>query len=377
MKEQLRHIATDAGCVGFGVATAAEFADVAATLRERDAAGLSGRRRFTYKNPEQAADVRSSFPWARSIIALSWAYLPDAGSPGPAKGGAGRVARFATTDHYEGLRAAAAQVQAVLIDAGHHAEILIDNDRLVDRAAAVRAGIVWWGKSTMALDPRHGPWLLLGSIVTDADFEPDVPMVRDCGTCDDCIPACPTGAIIAPGVLDANRCLAHWLQTAGVFPLELRVPLGDRVYGCDDCLDACPPGHKQLGTQLPIRGRVDLLELLAADDDTLLERFGHFYLPGRRPRILRRNAILALGNSWHGKAGEDARSAAVVVLAGYLAASEETLRLHAAWALGRIGGDDARRHLEGRRRYEQAPGVLVEIDQALEVYASPRGNDGR
>jgi epoxyqueuosine reductase len=377
MKEHLRHIATDAGCAGFGVTTAAEFAEVAATLRERDDAGLSGRRRFTYKNPEQAADVRRSFPWARSIIALSWAYLPEAGSPGSARRGEGRIARFASADHYEGLRAAATQVQTVLADSGHHAEVLVDNDRLVDRAAAVRAGIVWWGKSTMALDPRHGPWLLLGSIVTDAKLECDAPMVRDCGTCDACIPACPTGAIIAPGVLDANRCLAHWLQTAGVFPRELRIPLGDRVYGCDDCLDACPPGHKQLEMPLEIRGRIDLLELLAADDDTLLKRFDHFYLPGRRPRILRRNAILALGNSWHAGADSAGKSAAVAVLAGYLAGSEETLRLHAAWALGRIGGDDAGRHLEKRRLHEQAPGVLIEIDQALEVYASPRGNDGR
>lgn len=363
----MRRVAIAAGCAGFGVTEAFEFGGVADLLRGRDEAGLSGRRRFTYKDPERAGDVRRSFPWARSVVALSWPYLPEAGTPGPGSPGTGRVARFATEDHYEGLRRAAAGVAGVLGDAGHRAEVLIDDDRLVDRAAAVRAGIGWWGKSTMVLDPRHGPWLLLGSVVTDAAMHPDAPMRRDCGTCDACLPACPTRAIVAPGVLDASRCLAHWLQTAGVFPKNLRVPLGDRIYGCDDCLDACPPGHKELGATLPLRGRVDLLDLLAADDATLLERFRHFYLPGRRPRILRRNAIIALGNSRRGPAPGSA--AAVATLAGYLDDSDEILRLHAAWALGRIGGDSARRHLEARRTQETVQAVIEEIDSALEVYA--------
>ena len=267
MKETLREVAAAAGCAGFGVTTAAEFEGVAATLHERNKNGFSGRRRFTFKDPDRAANVKESFPWAESIVVISWSYLPEGGSPGPAAAGTGRIARFATVDHYEGLRQAANRIKDELTSAGFAAETLIDDDRLVDRAAAVRAGLAWWGKNTMALDPRHGPWLLLGSVVTDADLAPDTPMGRDCGTCDACIPACPTGAIVAPGVLDASRCLAHWLQTAGVFPLELRVALGDRVYGCDDCLDACPPGHKQLrGVPVPV-GRVDLLELLAADDD--------------------------------------------------------------------------------------------------------------
>lgn len=384
MKEELRRIASDAGCAGFGVTTADEFAGVAATLSERDRAGLSGRRRFTYKNPERASDVRRSFPWARSIIALSWAYLPAGGSPGAAEPGTGRVARFATTDqhtgttdHYTGLRRAADRVRTALLQTGRRAEVLIDDDGLVDRAAAVRAGIAWWGKSTMALDPRNGPWLLLGSIVTDAELEADPPMRRDCGSCDACLPACPTGAIVAPGVLDASRCLAHWLQTAGSFPHPLRVPLSDRVYGCDDCLDACPPGHKQLTPGLPVRGRVDLLGLLAADDEALLARYGHFYLPGRRPRILRRNAILALGNSWHDRPDGPGRRDAIVALAGFLRDGDPILRSHAAWALGRIGGDVAQGYLLDRQEVEDDPDVLREIDQALaRVYPSrERGSD--
>ena len=368
MKQQLRQMAIDLGCAGCGVADASEFPDVAATLRERDEAGLSGRRRFTYKNPERAADVRLSFAWAKTLVVLSWSYLPVAGSPGTGDRGTGRIARFATSNHYEGLRVAANAIREELIAAGFRAAVLVDDDRLVDRAAAVRAGVAWWGKSTMVLDPRHGPWLLLGSVVTDATLPIDQPMQRDCGSCDACIPACPTGAIVAPGVLDASRCLAHWLQTAGVFPTELRIPMGDRIYGCDDCLEACPPGWKRLGTGLEVRGRVDLLEILASSDEALLERYDHFYLPGRRPRILRRNALIALGNSWYGRADEPGGAAAVSVLAGFLDDPEEVLRIHAAWALGRIGGELARTELMSRQHTEAAPAVIREIELAM--YAS-------
>ncbi len=144
------------------------------------------------------------------------------------------------------------------------------------------------------------------------------------------------------------------------------MPLGDRVYGCDDCLDACPPGHKRIEAgSVPVRGRVDLLELLAADDETLLSRYDHFYLPGRRPRILRRNSILALGNSWRGRGDEPQAAPAVATLHRMLCDEAEVLRLHAAWALGRIGGEAARRHLVARLQREPVRDVVVEIERAL------------
>ena len=369
MKERLRQIAMDAGCAGFGVTGSEVFVGVADAISHRNETGFSGRIRFTYKSPELAADVRRSFPWARSLVVISWSYVPEAGSPGPATAGTGRIARFATTDHYTGLRRAAAAIEAEIHESGHRAEVLIDDDRLVDRAAAVRAGVGWWGKSTMVLDPKHGPWLLLGSVATDAQLPGDDPMRRDCGSCDACIPACPTGAIVGPGMLDARRCLAHWLQTAGVFPVELRASLGDRVYGCDDCLDACPPGLKRLSAVDDTGGRIDLLELLAATDTELLERYPHFYIPRRRPRILRRNAILALGNTYAdcGDCPDGDCAEAISVLGRFLSGSDEQLRLHSGWALGRIGGDEAMRLLTKRRDAERVPTVRSEIATALGI----------
>jgi epoxyqueuosine reductase len=352
------------------VTSADAFDDVAETIAARREAGLGGKLRFTYKDPETAADVRLSFPWAQRIVVVSWPYMPEGGNPGPMTPGTGRVARFATEDHYRGLKAALTEIQDALHDEGRRAEIVVDDDRLVDRAAAVRAGVAWWGKSTMVLDPRNGPWLLLGSVITDAELPTTDPMVRDCGTCVACIPACPTGAIVAPGVLDASLCLAHWTQMAGVIPRELREPMADRIYGCDDCLDACPPGIKRLADAPMGVGRVGLVDLLAADDAALREKYDHFYLPRRNPKFLRRNALIALGNTTADAIAADSLGPGeaqeiVAILAGYLGHADEIYRIHAAWAIGRIGGDGAQQLLSHQLKRERNDGVATEIAVCL------------
>lgn len=365
----LRAAASRAGLAAVGFASAEPFGETRRALEERRASGLHGGLPFTYSNPTRACDPRASVPWAASLVVAAHAYLPASGSPGPASPGTGRVARFATADHYAPLRAGLAALTGVLEAAGFRAETRCDDSRLVDRAAAVRAGVGWWGKSTMVLAPGHGPWMLLGSVATDAVLPPATPMARDCGRCDACLPACPTGALVAPGVLDARRCLAALAQSAGVIPREWRPTMGDRIYGCDACLEACPPGRRGLaavGVTGP--GRVGLLDLLAADDETLLRRFGHFYLPGRQPRYLRRNALVALGNA--GGPG------AVECAAGFLGGPDPLLRAHAAWALGRLGSPPARAALAEAGAGEAAPAVVEEIGLALAGGAGPSGGRG-
>jgi len=118
--------------------------------------------------------------------------------------------------------------------------VVADDNALVDREAAYRAGLGWYGKNTNLLLPGKGSWYLLGSVVTDAPLPAGRPMADGCGTCSRCLPACPTGAFIRPGVLDARRCLAWLVQAPGVFPAELRVALADRIYGGDSCQEVCP-----------------------------------------------------------------------------------------------------------------------------------------
>lgn len=347
----------DSGCVGHGFATATPFSEVRERLTEAVASGRSAGLPFTFRQPDVATDLRTSFPWATSLVVAAMPYVPAAGAPGPATAGTARIARFATTDHYQPLREALEAVVGLLVDRGHRGVVLVDDARLVDRAAAVRAGVGWSGSSTLVLVPGAGPWVLLGSVVTDARLTPTEPMRRTCGTCTACLPACPTGAIIVPGMLDARRCLSAVLQSPGPIPAELRAFVGDRLYGCDDCLEACPPGDRLLASAVPGNGRVDVYRLLASDDRSLRATYPHFFVPRHEGRWLRRNALVVLGNT--------GGSAAVGALAGYATHRDPMLRAHAVWALGQIADARARAVLAIVRRTDSDPEVVAEAAAAL------------
>ena len=350
----------EAGLERMGVCSAHPFAATRVEIRSRKDQGLSARLGFTFGDPDTSTDIRRSLPWAERLVVGIRSYLPDAGDPGERVAGRGRVARFAVTDSYQPLRSGLKAVAAELTEAGYRAEVLADDSRLVDRAAAVRAGVGWWGKSTMVLAPGVGPWFLIGSVATDAKLPMSKPMERTCGTCRACLPACPTGALVAPGVLDARLCLAAIAQSPGVIPRDLRIHMEDRIYGCDECLAACPPGTRLLDRSVSPRGSVDLVRLLRSADQELLDAFNHFYLPARRPRILRRNALVALGNT--GAADH------LPIVAGYLGNPDWLLRLHAVWSVHRLGArlslpraDAFLRHAASR---ERSPEVREEYARA-------------
>jgi epoxyqueuosine reductase len=252
------------------------------------------------------------------------------------------VARYAWQDHYRDLRVALTVVAARLRSEGWRARVVADDNALVDREAAYRAGLGWYGKNANLLMPGTGSWFVLGSVITDAPLEATAPRVADgCGTCTRCLDGCPTGAIVAPGVVDARRCLAWLLQLEGPFPSEYRVALGDRLYGCDDCQEVCPPNRRlDRAAAAPAAGgpaeaTVDLLDLLAAPDDELLARHGRWYIPRRQARYLRRNALVVLGN-----VAEPRDPGVAAVLRQALASADPLVRGHAVWAARRLGRDD-------------------------------------
>jgi epoxyqueuosine reductase len=257
------------------------------------------------------------------------------------------VARYATADHYRSLRDALGEVRDELRAAGHRAVVVADDNALVDRAAAVRAGIGWYGKSSNVLLPGRGSWYVLGSVITDADLVPAAGPVPDgCGSCRRCLDGCPTGAIVAPGVVDARRCLAWLLQAEGPFPPEFRAALGDRIYGCDDCQEVCPPTRR--APEPPPTGRpgaggeppsswVDLVWMLEADDHELLARCGRWYVPRRDPDSLRRNALVALGNVAARDDLDPADLERVDAVLRHHLRGGPLLSEHAAWAARRAG----------------------------------------
>lgn len=336
-----------AGLDAIGVATAEPFAGTRRDLEERRAAGLHGGMQFTYRNPARSTDPRATLPSARALLAGARSYAGAPPEPVPGDRPQGRVARYAWGDHYAALREGLDAIAAVLRGAGWKAVVLVDENNLVDRAAAERAGLGWYGKSSLLLLSGAGSWFVLGSVLTDAPLAPaDPEAVADgCGSCTRCVTACPTGAIVAPGVVDARRCLAWIVQAPGPVPRQWREAMDDRIYGCDDCQDACPPNRVELrrhrGVDAPAlddadgQAWVDLLDLLGAEDADLLERHGRWYIAGRDPRWIRRNALVALGNAAD---PDDERVA--TALRGVLAGDDDLLAAHAAWAARRLGRDD-------------------------------------
>ncbi len=360
LTEEMVTLALDSGAHAVAVTDAGPFSEAKATLQSHKQSGLSGPLRFTFDHPDEATDVRASFPWAKSLVVLGHDYLGAATAP--AEQGA-VVGRFATSDHYRPLRAAAGAVTATLRERDYRADVLVDDNRLADRLPAIRSGLGWQGRSTMVLVPGHGPWLLLGSVVTDAPLTPSTPTNRSCGTCTACIPACPTGAISEEG-LDARRCLSTWLQTAGSMPLWIRHLVGRRIYGCDDCLVACPPGFPRLREEEPESATLSFSQLLAQSDEELVDRFSHWYIPRRQGRYLRRNVLVAAGNSGEASAWEQ--------IGAHLGHRSSMIRGHAVWALARSGAPGAVETLGSMLQTESAPEVRDEIETALIMLEDPR-----
>ena len=214
----------------------------------------------------------------------------------------------------------------------------------------------------MVLAPGVGPWMLLGSVATDASLEPTSEMRRDCGTCTACIPACPTGAI-QDGMLDARRCLSTWLQTPGSIPHWIRPILGRRVYGCDDCLTSCPPGHPAMRSAVVDPLEESFATLLGLDDDRLLSRFSWWFVPRRDGRYIRRNLVIAAGNS-----GEVGASPAIEA---QLHSPSSMIRGHAAWAVARLGDGKARETISSALDAERTPEGREEMLLALVMLEQP------
>jgi len=329
---------TAAGLDAVGLADAAPFVDTRAHLEARRAAGLAGGMQFTYRNPERSTSPDRVVAGARAL--LGGARRTPAPRLPAATAGQARVAAYARRDHYAELEAGLEAAAAPLRAAGWVARVVADDNALVDRAAAVRAGLGWYGKNANVLLPGRGSWFVLGSVVTDAPLPvTDTPVADGCGSCTRCLTGCPTGAIVEPGVVDARRCLAWLVQAPGPIPVEFRRAVGDRLYGCDECQEVCPVGRAERVDDGGVDAAADVEArvLLDLTDEELLDRFGRWYIAERDPRHLRRNALVVLGNTPVDAADSNAVDAAI---ARYLTHPDPLLRSHAVWATAQRGRID-------------------------------------
>lgn len=343
--EHLTAVAHGAGIDLVGACRAAAWTSTRSHLEQRKAAGVNDTMAFTYKNPARSSDPTRVLNGASTLIVAAMSYVQDPSDAATAPSDiavAAQVAAYATADHYGRLAAGLEVVASELRQRGARAVVVLDRNDVVDREAAWRAGIGWYGKNSLLLAPGWGSWVVLGSVVTDARLveHTPIPVTDHCGPCRRCVDACPTDAIVADGVVDARRCLSWLLQAPGSFPVNYREALGDRIYGCDDCQVVCPPNRAvelrsvRRGTARSDRdpGRwLDAIELADLDDETLLARCGRWYIAGRDPNIVRRNLLIVIAN-----AADPASTDARRVLERFRHGDDPLLAEHATWALGRL-----------------------------------------
>jgi epoxyqueuosine reductase len=327
---ELSRLADELGIDVVGASPAEPYAETEAHIRDRRRRGLFARMRFTMAQPEVSCHPEKLLPGARTVVSAALCYW----APGPEPGaGEGRLPRYTWSDRYAELRE---KLDALGRRLGGSFRVLVDANQHVDREGAARAGVGFYGKNTMLITRRYGSWVVLGTLVTDLEIEPSPPLALDCGSCRLCIDACPTGALDDPGVLDSTRCLSYWTQAPGSIPPQYREELGVQVYGCDICQDVCPWNRgiekRRAGEEPPAEAEpvISLRDWLTAPDDELKQRYDRLYFPQNDPRYLRRNALVAAGNSGAGELAD--------VVGAYADSEDGMLSSHADWAARRLNG---------------------------------------
>jgi epoxyqueuosine reductase len=286
---------------------------------------------------DKRRDSRLPYPGVTSAVVVGMDY--GGGEP------AGPVARYARGDDYHDVMVERLEaLRAWLGDAlGRpvRGKAYVDTGPLLERDLARRAGLGWFGKNTMLINPRRGSFFFLGALVVDVELEPSAPFEADrCGTCTRCLDACPTGAFVAPRVLDATRCISYLtIEARGAIPEALREAVGEHLYGCDVCNEVCPwnvrfahtlnePAYEPRAAVAGRDARTLARELLAMSQEEFSRGFSKSPVKRAKLRGLKRNAAVVLGNV--------GTSDDTPVLEAATRDEDALVREHAAWALATI-----------------------------------------
>jgi epoxyqueuosine reductase len=291
--------------------------------------------------------------------------------------GAARVSRYAWgADYHELIRDRLDSLGDFLRARCPAAKVrgVVDTAPLLESEFARMAGLGWIGKNTLLLNKQIGSWFFLAALLTDLELQYDSPHSADhCGTCRACLDACPTGAFVAPFVLDARRCLSYLtIELRGPIPAELRPGIGDWLFGCDVCQEVCPWNQHETRTRessgepafQPIEGMnpVRLAELFELDDESFRRRFRHTPLWRAKRRGLLRNAAIVLGNRPH--------APAIAALVRGLNDGEPLVRGACAWALRQYPEPAAAEAIARRSPIETDADVLAELGGDRKITSS-------
>ncbi len=316
-------------------------------------AGHAGEMKYLEKRDDHGnlrrASLRNSAPWARSVLVCALNYNCDQPYSTQVAGSDARkgwISRYAwgSNDYHDALMPRLRRVEAALREfcsdmaVQLESRCYVDTGPVLERAYAKYAGVGWIGKNTCIIHPKMGSWLFLGVIITSLDLAPDTPMVDHCGSCTRCIDACPTEAFLAPGKMDARRCIAYLtIEKRGSIDTELRGQMGEHIFGCDICQDVCPwnnkSGNAPATSLAEFQAREGLfrpeLALLAdMDQDAFRQAFRNSPVKRAKFSGLKRNVAIAMGNSGN--------KAFLPALEKMAADDDEIVAEHARWAMERL-----------------------------------------
>lgn len=298
--QQLKDYCRSLGFDAVGIARAEPLEEEREHLLEWLARGYHATMEYMARNVDKRLDPRLIVPEAKSIIVVALSY--DTPYRHHTQPGYGKISRYAWGDDYHDIIGAKLQRIVEWIAAqipGSRSKAYVDTGPVMEKQWARRAGIGWQGKNTNIISRRMGSFFFLGVVITTAELTPDEPERDYCGTCTACLDACPTGALVAPYVLDASRCISYWtIETKPdvEFPLEIRQHLDGWLFGCDVCQDVCPWNRFRKETRepafMPRYGQTELAldEVLSMSIDQFRERFRRSPIKRVKHAGLQRNA---------------------------------------------------------------------------------------
>ncbi len=371
LKSEIKAAAPSLGIDDIGFATAEPFLFLKSLLQDHRDKGYESGFEEPDLDKRTVPALKSGEPM--SIIAIAVAYPskmqePPKSEPGERRGILSRASWG--RDYHHVLREALEKLEHYIRERVPEAvlESMVDTGVLVDRAVAERAGIGFSGKNCSIISPKWGSWIYLGEMVTNIPFPSDTPVQEGCGDCTKCIDACPTGALVGPGELNAQACISYLTQTKGFLDDNYMTKIGNRLYGCDTCQIVCPHNrgknwdHRPELLPDPEIAKPLLLPILDLSNRGFKDKFGTSSSAWRGKMPIQRNAIIGLGNF--------KEPAAIPKLKDILMnESRPELRGTAAWALGRIGGPEALSAVKlalCKEEHEKVLEMLHEAENKLE-----------
>ncbi|MEK3909487.1 tRNA epoxyqueuosine(34) reductase QueG [Oceanobacillus sp. FSL W7-1309] len=368
LKQEIIDYAKEIGIDKIGFASADVFGELRERLRRQQESNFQSG--FEKGSLEERTEPQRLLPEAQSIISIAIAY-PSRMKDAPRSTKEERRGLFARAswgiDYHVVLRdrleKLAAFIQEKVPEVSN--KVMVDTGELSDRAVAERAGIGFSGKNTSIITPEFGSFVYLGEMITNIPFVPDDPIEDSCGDCTKCMDACPTGALVEGGRLNAQRCIAFLTQTKDFLPDEFRTKLGNRLYGCDTCQQVCPRNkgidshiHPEFEPEHDL-AKPKLEPMLRISNRSFKEKFGHMSGSWRGKKPLQRNALIALGHY------KD-KTAIPEMISVMKEDPRPVIRGTAAWALGKIGTVEAFRAIEAAMENEKDDQVLIEMEKGLE-----------